>query len=96
MRAISRSSMSRAGFDRPVLHGLASFGIVGHALLKNALSGDLAALSGLEGRFSAPLCPGETLRVEWWRGDDRLAFCAVVLQRQTVVMNNGSLWGPRR
>ena len=56
-----------AGFPRPVLHGLATFGVAGHALLKAVCGYDPARLTAMAGRFSAPVFPGETIRTEFWR-----------------------------
>ncbi len=79
-----------AGFERPILHGLATFGMVGHGLVKRLCSGDPAGLQAMGGRFSAPVFPGETLRLDLWRdGPGRASFRASVPARDVVVMNNG-------
>jgi Acyl dehydratase len=57
----------RAGFDRPILHGLATMGMAGHALSRPGRAGGGLALRGLRGRLAAPVFPGETLRLEVWR-----------------------------
>ena len=56
-----------AGFDRPILHGLGTFGVSGHALLKTMCGYDPARLKSFSCRFSAPVFPGETIRTEMWR-----------------------------
>jgi acyl dehydratase len=56
-----------AGFDRPILHGLCTLGIAGHALLRTCCGYDPARLRSLSLRFSAPVFPGETIRTEMWR-----------------------------
>ena len=77
---------ARAGFPRPILHGLCTLGVVAHALLR-ALGGyDPARFRQLDLRFSAPVFPGETIRTEIWRGG---AFRARVVERDVVVVNNG-------
>ena len=53
-----------AGFARPILHGLATFGVVGHGLVKRLCGGHPGALQAMGGRFSAPVFPGETLRLD--------------------------------
>jgi acyl dehydratase len=79
-----------AGFERPILHGLASFGVVGHGLVKALCGGDPAALLAMAGRFSAPVYPGETLRIDLWHeGTGRAGFRASVPARGVVVMTNG-------
>ena len=79
-----------AGFARPILHGLATFGVVGHGLVKRLCGGHPGALQAMGGRFSAPVFPGETLRLDLWHdGPGRASFRASVPARDTVVMNNG-------
>jgi acyl dehydratase len=82
-----------AGFPRPILHGLATFGVAGHALLKSVAGYDPARLTGMAGRFSAPVFPGETIRTEMWRGDGKnpgvIDFRARVVERDVVAINNG-------
>jgi acyl dehydratase len=78
---------SKAGFERPILHGLATFGVVGHALLKSLCAYRPERLRAMEGRFSAPVIPGETIRTEIWRERDAVVFRARVGER--VVLANG-------
>lgn len=78
-----------AGFPRPILHGLATFGLAGHALLKSLCGYDPARLTGMAGRFSAPVFPGETIRTEIWRDGGVVSFRARVLERDVVAINNG-------
>jgi acyl dehydratase len=82
----------QAGFARPILHGLATFGVAGHGLVKRWCDGDPTALRAMGGRFSSPVFPGETVRVEIWRESaGRAAFRASVPARGVVVINNGQL-----
>jgi len=78
-----------AGFPRPILHGLATFGVAGHALLKSLCGYDPARLAAMAGRFSAPVYPGETIRTEIWRDGKVASFRARVLERDVVAVNNG-------
>jgi len=78
-----------AGFPRPILHGLATFGVAGHALLKSLCGYDPARLAAMAGRFSAPVYPGETIRTEIWRDGKVASFRARVLERDVVALNNG-------
>jgi len=78
-----------AGFDRPILHGLCTFGMVGHALLKTYCKYDPAKLVSIEGRFSAPVFPGETVCTEMWQEGSVVLFRAKVAKRDAVVINNG-------
>jgi len=82
-----------AGFPRPILHGLATFGIAGHAILKSVCGYDPLRLTGMEGRFSAPVFPGETIRTEMWRQDTQdgsvVSFRARAVERDVIAINNG-------
>ena len=84
---------SAAGFPRPILHGLASFGVAGRALLKSICGYDPSRLTVMAGRFSAPVYPGETIRTEMWREKDKaggvVSFRARVVERDIVAINNG-------
>jgi acyl dehydratase len=78
-----------AGFPRPILHGLATFGVAGHALLKSVCGYDPARLTGMAGRFSAPVYPSETIRTEIWRDGNVASFRSRVVERDVVAINNG-------
>lgn len=78
-----------AGYPRPILHGLATFGVAGHALLKTVCGYDPARLVAMAGRFSAPVFPGETIRTEIWRDGNIVSFRARALERDVVAINNG-------
>ena len=79
-----------AGYPRPILHGLASFGVAGHALLKTLCDHDPARLAAIGGRFSAPVYPGETIRTEMWLSGNDVAFRCRVPERDVTVIGNGS------
>jgi acyl dehydratase len=55
-----------AGFDRPILHGLCTFGFTGRALLHTLCDSDPARFTAMDGRFSSPVLPGESLTVNMW------------------------------
>jgi acyl dehydratase len=82
-----------AGFPRPVLHGLATFGVAGHALLKAVCGYDPARLTAMAGRFSAPVFPGETIRTEFWRDNDKdlgvVSFRVRVVERDVIAIDHG-------
>ena len=79
-----------AGFERPVLHGLATYGIAGHAILRAVCGYDASRLKMLYARFSAPAFPGETIRVEIWHQEGTtLRFRARSLERDVIVLNSG-------
>ena len=79
-----------AGFDRPILHGMCSYGIAGRAIIKLRCNGDAARLRTLNVRFATPVYPGETLRTEVWDvGPGKLAFRVRVVERDVIAINNG-------
>ncbi len=78
------------GFDRPILHGLATFGVVGRAVLGTLCDNQSLRLRRLDARFASPVYPGETIRTEIWRESSGVAsYCASVVERDLVVLNNG-------
>ena len=78
-----------AGFARPILHGLASYGIAGLAIVRHACDGDADRLRTLRVRFTAPVYPGETLRTEIWHEPGRVAFRMRAIERDAIVLDNG-------
>jgi len=83
---------ARAGFPRPILHGLCTLGVVTHALLRARGYG--AAPRRLQLRFSAPVFPGETIRTNIWPDG---SFRARVVERDVVVIDHGLMtWEPAR
>ena len=70
-----------AGFDQPILHGLASYGVVAKALVDHVLDGDPTRLGGLEVRFAGSLFPGQTIRTTVWREGDRLTLQSTCPER---------------
>ena len=85
----SPSVARAAGFDRPILHGLCSWGVAGHAILKSCCGYDPVRIRSMALRFSAPVYPGETIRTEMWRDGNIVSFRARVAERDAVVLNNG-------
>ncbi|MBN8964585.1 MAG: MaoC family dehydratase N-terminal domain-containing protein [Rhizobiales bacterium] len=79
----------KAGFERPILHGAATFGVAGHAVVKAACEGDASRVVAISGRFSAPVVPGETLRTEIWRDGNVLSYRCRVVGRDAIAINNG-------
>lgn len=77
------------GFPAPILHGLCTLGVAGHAILRCMCDYDPTRLKSLKLRFSSPVYPGETIRTEMWKDGDVVSFRARVLERDIVVLNNG-------
>jgi acyl dehydratase len=70
-----------AGFDRPILHGLCTYGIVCKALVDNLLDGDVSRVETFGTRFAGILFPGESLRVRAWRTATGYQATATALDR---------------
>ncbi|GAB2929504.1 MaoC/PaaZ C-terminal domain-containing protein [Streptomyces heilongjiangensis] len=68
---------ARAGFDRPILHGLCTYGITLKAVVDTVLDGEVARVRAYGTRFAGVVFPGETLRIRMWRPDDRSVRVAV-------------------
>lgn len=79
----------QAGFERPILHGLCTYGMACRAVLRQACADEPSRLASLSVRFSAPFIPGETLRVEMWRGAGHVQFRALADARNVVVLSHG-------
>lgn len=79
---------AKAGYPQPILHGLCTLGMCGHALLRTLCEYDPSRLKALSLRFSAPVLPGDTVLVEIWRDG---SFRARVPTRDAVVINNGKV-----
>ncbi|WP_414169382.1 MaoC/PaaZ C-terminal domain-containing protein [Streptoverticillium reticulum] len=72
-----------AGFERPILHGLCSYGIVLKAVVDTALGGDVTRVRTYATRFAGVAYPGETLRIRMWReGDGRIRVAAGAVERE--------------
>lgn len=80
---------ARAGFERPILHGLCTYGITGRALLMTAMGGDPGQFRAMAGRFSSPVLPGDDLTVRIWRQDDEQVVFRTLRGDGTVVIDRG-------
>ena len=83
------SFAAMAGFDRPILHGLCTYGFTGRALLSALCDGDPSSLRSMEGRFSSPVFPGEALTIEVWRGAGGAVFRTLGQDGRVVIDNGG-------
>jgi acyl dehydratase len=79
---------ARAGFDRPILHGMCSLGIAARALIQRYCDYDPDRLKTMFVRFSRPVMPGETLRFEFFEVGDRLRFRARSIDREVIVLDH--------
>ncbi|HEY9269435.1 MaoC family dehydratase, partial [Achromobacter sp.] len=81
----------QAGYPRPILHGLCSYGVAAHAIVKSCCGYDASCLTSLNTRFSAPVYPGETLQCDMWRmPDGQIRFQVRARERDLVVMSHGT------
>lgn len=80
---------AKVGFERPILHGLATYGVAGHAVLRGICGYDTTKFKSLSGRFSAPVFPGETIRTDLWKDGETVSFRSHSVDRNIVVINNG-------
>jgi len=76
------------GFDRPILHGLCTYGFTGRALLSALCGDDVTKFRHIEGRFSSPVLPGDALTIRiWTTGPGEAVFTTSVGER--VVIDQG-------
>ena len=78
------------GFDRPILHGLCTYGFTGRALLHELCGSDPARFKGMDARFTSPVMPGESLTINAWIDGDGAIF-QTAGQDGRVVIDNGRL-----
>lgn len=79
-----------AGFQRPLLHGLCTYGYVGRAVLANACGGDPSRFKSLTGLFRKPVFPGDTLVTEGWIEGKRVIVRASVKDKPGEYVFSGS------
>jgi acyl dehydratase len=78
---VDPSFAALAGFPRPIMHGLCTYGMVCKAAIDTVLDGEPARVAGYSAQFAGVVYPGETLRTRIWREDDRLILTATVVDR---------------
>jgi acyl dehydratase len=83
---------ARGGFDRPILHGLCTYGVTGRALLHVLCDSEPARFRSMSGRFSRPVWPGESLTISVWREDGSdTALFQTTKDDGTVVIDRGRM-----
>jgi len=80
---------SFAGFDRPILHGLCTYGMVAKAVVDHAVESGPETVASVGARFSGVVYPGETLVTRIWDEGDHLAMTAEAKERGATVLSNG-------
>jgi len=78
-----------AGFPRPILHGLCTYGVTCRAVMQAYADMDPARMKSHAIRFSSPVFPGETITVDMWKDGDVVSFEARVKERGVTVAKNG-------
>ncbi|MFF3729113.1 MaoC/PaaZ C-terminal domain-containing protein [Streptomyces sp. NPDC002476] len=71
----------RAGFDRPILHGLCTYGMTLKAVTDTVLGGDVTRIRSYRTRFAGIVFPGETLRIRMWTGEDHVRVEVSAVER---------------
>ena len=79
---------ARAGFERPILHGLCTYGFTGRALLHTLCASDPARFRSMDARFTSPVLPGDALTVSMWVDGDTATFRTAKADG-TVVIDRG-------
>ena len=83
---------ARAGFDRPLLHGLCTYGVACKSLVDLMLDGDVAAVRQYRARFTGPVFPGDTLEISLWREANQVVASVGTRERdQTVLIGSATL-----
>ncbi|MET0628785.1 MAG: MaoC/PaaZ C-terminal domain-containing protein [Acidimicrobiia bacterium] len=77
------------GFDKPILHGLCTFGFTGRALLHSLCGSDPSRFTGMDVRFSTPVYPGDELTVKVWVVEDGVAVFRTERQNGDIVIDQG-------
>jgi acyl dehydratase len=79
----------KVGYERPILHGLCTYGVACHAILKTICEYDHTLITELDARFSAPVLPGDTITTEMWQDGNVVSFQCRAKERDTIVLKNG-------
>jgi acyl dehydratase len=79
------------GYDRPILHGLCSYGIVCKEVVNSALDGDVERVASYDVRFSGVVFPGETIVTSMWNEKDKIIVAASCKERDTPIISNAAI-----
>jgi acyl dehydratase len=80
---------AKAGFDRPILHGMCSYGIACRAILKTICNYDYSLIESFDARFTSPVVPGDIITTDIWKDGNIVSFRCTVKERGTMVLRNG-------
>ncbi len=79
------SFAAMGGFEKPILHGLCSWGFTGRALLHTLCAGDPARFKSMNSRFSKPVIPGDSLTINMWVDGNTALFKTTNQHGDTVI-----------
>ena len=80
-----------AGFDKPIIHGLCSFGIVCKAIVDGVLGGDVTKVARYQARFAGVGYPGETYVISHWSEGDKILIQAKSKERDAPIITNAAI-----
>ncbi|HUN50646.1 MAG TPA: MaoC/PaaZ C-terminal domain-containing protein [Candidatus Sulfotelmatobacter sp.] len=80
-----------AGFPRPIIQGLCTYGHACHAVLKSVCDYRSERIADFAGRFTAPVYPGETIDTEIWQDGNIVSFRCQIPERKVTAINNGKV-----
>ncbi len=79
------------GFDKPILHGLCTYGMVCKAVVDTVLWGDTAKVARYQARFAGVVFPGETIVTSMWKEGGQVLLQAKVKERDTPALTNAAI-----
>jgi acyl dehydratase len=79
------------GFDKPIIHGLCSYGIVCKAIVDKVLGGDVTRVARYQARFAGVGYPGETYLTSYWKDGDKILIQAKSKERDAVIISNAAI-----
>ncbi len=79
------------GFDKPIIHGLCSFGIVCKAVVDDVLAGDVTKVARYQARFAGVGFPGETYLISYWKESDKILIQTKSKERDAPIITNAAI-----
>ena len=79
------------GFDKPIIHGLCSYGVVCKAIVDEVLGGDVTKVARYQARFAGVGFPGETYLTSYWKEGDKILISAKSKERDAAIITNAAI-----